>query len=66
MLFFNFKRFMKEKEGDKLVAQCNEVINEVNENIKGFQRYSKTGSVPHFQTVYEGFELNWNNEPIDG
>ena len=29
---------MKEKEGDKLAAWCNEVINDENENIKGFAR----------------------------
>jgi hypothetical protein len=34
----NFRRLMKEKEGDKLAAWCNEVINDENENIKGFTR----------------------------
>ena len=34
----NFRRLMKEKEGDKLAAWCNEVINDENENIKGFAR----------------------------
>ena len=34
----NFRRLMKEKEGDKLATWCNEVINDENENIKGFAR----------------------------
>lgn len=42
---------MKEKEGDKLSAWCNEVINDENENIKGFAR----GILKDFQAVYQGF-----------
>ncbi len=34
----NFRRLMKEKEGDKLKGWCDDVINDVNENIKGFAR----------------------------
>ena len=44
----NFRRLMKEKEGDKLAAWCNEVINDENENIKGFAR----GILRDFQAVY--------------
>ena len=42
---------MKEKEGDKLAAWCNEVINDENENIKGFAR----GILKDFQAVYQVF-----------
>ncbi|MBC7410180.1 MAG: hypothetical protein H7339_17495 [Arcicella sp.] len=44
----NFRRLMKEKEGDKLAAWCNELINDENENIKGFARSIRRD----FQAVY--------------
>ena len=53
---------MKEKEGDKLAAWCNEVINDKNENIKGFAR----GILRDFQAVYQGFVSNWSNGPVEG
>ena len=58
----NFRRLMKEKEGDKLAAWCNEVINDENENIKGFAR----GILKDFQAVYQGFVSNWSNGPVEG
>ncbi|WP_309915103.1 MULTISPECIES: ISL3 family transposase [unclassified Arcicella] len=58
----NFRRLMKEKEGDKLAAWCNEVINDENENIKGFAR----GILRDFQAVYQGFVSNWSNGPVEG
>ena len=58
----NFRRLMKEKEGDKLTAWCNEVINDENENIKGFAR----GIMKDFQAVYQGFISNWSNGPVEG
>jgi hypothetical protein len=39
---------MKEKEGDKLAAWCDEVINDDDENIKGFAK----GILNDFQAVY--------------
>ena len=50
----NFRRLMKEKEGDKLAAWCHEVINDENENIKGFAR----GILKDFQAVYQSFISN--------
>ena len=58
----NFRRLMKEKEGDKLATWCNEVINDENENIKGFAR----GILRDFQAVYQGFVSNWSNGPVEG
>lgn len=43
---------MKEKEGNKLSARCDEVIND-DKNIKGFAKgILNAGGVPHFQAVY--------------
>ena len=53
---------MKEKEGDKLAAWCNEVINDENENIKGLA----SGILRDFQAVYQGFVSNWSNGPVEG
>ena len=52
---------MKEKEGDKLTAWCNEVINDENENIKGFAR----GILKDFRAVYQDFLSNWSNGPVE-
>ena len=52
---------MKEKEGYKLAAWCNEVINNENENIKGFAR----GILRDFQAVYQSFVSNWSNGPVE-
>jgi transposase len=58
----NFRRLMKEKEGDKLKGWCDDVINDENENIKGFAR----GILKDFQAVYQGFVSNWSNGPVEG
>ena len=52
---------MKQKEGDKLAAWCNEVINDENENIKGLA----SGILRDFQAVYQGFVSNWSNGPVE-
>ena len=54
----NFRRLMKEKEGDKLAAWFNEVVNDENENIKGFAR--------GILRDYQGFVSNWSNGPVEG
>ena len=46
----------------QLAAWCNEVINDENENIKGFAR----GILRDFQAVYQGFVSNWSNGPVEG
>ena len=45
------------KEGDRLAASCNEVINDANKNIKGFAK----GILNYFQAVYQGFFSSWSN-----
>ena len=55
----NFRRLMKEKEGDKLTAWCNEVINDENENIKEFARGILRRAAFHiFKTFTKGFVSN--------
>jgi transposase len=58
----NFRRLMKEKEGDKLKGWCDDVINDENENIKGFAR----GVLKDYKAVYQGFVSNWSNGPVEG
>jgi transposase len=58
----NFKRLMKDKEGDKLVEWCGNIINDKEENIKGFAK----GVLQDFQAVYQGFVSNWSNGPVEG
>ncbi|MER0438259.1 hypothetical protein [Emticicia sp. W12TSBA100-4] len=58
---------MKEKEGNKLSAWCDEVINDDDENIIGFARgILNAGGVPYFQAVYQGFISSWSNGPAEG
>ena len=50
---------MKEKEGDKLTAGCNEVINDENENIKEFARgILKRAAFRIFKPFIKGFVSN--------
>jgi transposase len=58
----NFRRLMKDKEGDKLKGWCDDVINDENENIKGFAR----GVLKDYNAVYQGFVSNWSNVPVEG
>jgi transposase len=58
----NFRRLMKEKQGDKLKGWCDDVINDENENIKGFAR----GVLKDYKAVYQGFVSNWSNGPVEG
>ena len=58
----DFRRLMKDKEGDKLAAWCDEVINDDDENIKGFAK----GILNDFQAVYQGFISSWSNGPVEG
>ncbi len=51
---------MKEKEGDKLAAWCENIINDKEENIKGFAK----GILNDFKAVYQGFVSNWSNGPV--
>lgn len=63
----DFRQLMKEKEGDKLAAWCDEVINDDDENIKGFAKgILNAGGVPHFQAVYQGIISSWSNGPVEG
>ena len=61
-VILDFRRLMKEKEGDKLAAWCDEVINDDDENIKGFAK----GILNDFQAVYQGFISSWSNGPVEG
>jgi transposase len=38
----NFRRLMKEKQGDKLKGWCDDVVNDENENIKGLGKIKRT------------------------
>jgi len=58
----HFRRLMKEKEGDKLAEWCDKVINDTEENIKGFAK----GILNDFQAVYQGFISSWSNGPVEG
>jgi transposase len=58
----NFRRLMKDKDGDKLKGWCDDVINDENENIKGFAR----GVIKDYKAVYQGFVSNWSNGPVEG
>ena len=58
----NFRRLMKEKQGDKLKGWCDDVINDENENIKGFAR----GVLKDYKAVYQGFVSNWSSGPVEG
>lgn len=58
----DFRRLMKEKDGDKLAAWCDEIINDNDENIKGFAK----GILNDFQAVYQGVISSWSNGPVEG
>jgi len=58
----NFKRFMKDKTGEKLVPWCKNIIDDEAEHIKRFAR----GVLNDYQAVYQGFESNWSNGPVEG
>ena len=55
----NFRRLIKEKQGDKLKGWCDDVINDENENIKGFAR----GVLKDYKAVYQGLV---SNGPVEG
>ena len=64
----DFRRLMKDKEGDKLAAWCDEVINDDDENIKGF---AKGGFLMIFKLFIaaanrQGFISSWSNGPMEG
>ena len=52
----NFKRFMKDKTGEKLVPWRKNIIDDEAEHIKRFAR----GVLNDYQAVYQGFESNWS------
>lgn len=58
----NFKRFMKDKTGEKLMPWCKKIIDDKTEHIKGFAK----GVLNDFKAVYQGFESNWSNGPVEG
>ena len=57
----DFRRLMKEKEGDKLAAWCDKVISDDDENIKGFAK----GILNDFQADYRGFISSWSNGLVE-
>lgn len=58
----NFKRFMKDKTGEKLMPRCKKIIDDKTEHIKGFAK----GVLNDYKAVYQGFESNWSNGPVEG
>ncbi len=58
----NFKRFMKNKTGEKLVPWYKNIIDDEAEHIKRFAR----GILNEYQAVYQVFESNWSNSPVEG
>ena len=58
----NFKRYMKDKTGQKLTPWCENIIEDKEEHIKSFAK----GILNDYQAVYHGFESNWSNGPVEG
>ena len=58
----NFKRFMKDKTGEKLVPWCKNIIEDEAEHIQKFAK----GILNDYQCVYQGFKSNWSNGPVEG
>ncbi|MEA5461114.1 transposase [Arcicella sp. LKC2W] len=58
----NFRRFMKDKTGEKLMPWCRNIINDEEEHIKGFAK----GILSDYKAVFEGFESKWSNGPVEG
>ena len=53
---------MKDKTGEKLVPWCKNIIDDKAEHIRRFAR----GVLNDYQAVYQGFESNWSNGPVEG
>lgn len=58
----NFRRFMKDKTGEKLMPWCKNILDDKNEHIKSFAK----GVLNDYKAVYQGFESNWSNGPVEG
>lgn len=58
----NFKRFIKDKTGEKLMPWCKNIIDDKAEHIKSFAK----GVLIDYNAVYQGFESNWSNGPVEG
>ncbi|PWK17075.1 transposase [Arcicella aurantiaca] len=58
----NFRRFMKDKTGEKLMTWCKNILNDEEEHIKGFAK----GILSDYKAVFHGFESKWSNGPVEG
>ncbi len=62
-----FKRLMKEKEGDKLQDWCNTAVETGVESLKSFVSGTPPDGINQdFQAVYQAFVSPWSNGQVEG